>query len=153
MDKTPWNPSRSATKRVKSPLPAPEQCNFCGRMSVVIKNNAYIYGRSYGDWPWVYICAGESECCGAYVGMHPFTNIPLGTLADAKTRTARKKCKAPFEALHQTGKISRGEAYEKLAEKLGIKKEQCHFGWFDADMCEKAAQAARDIYLTLQRSR
>lgn len=150
MEKTPWNPSKKATKRVKNPLPTPEQCNCCGRMSVFIKNNAEIYrGHKYGKWPWVYVCDSDGQGCGAYVGMHPFTNIPLGTLADAKTRAARKECKAPFEALHQTGKISRAEAYKKLAEKLGIKTEDCHFGWFDAMMCEKAAQAARDIYLTL----
>lgn len=148
MEKTPWNPSKKATKRVKNVLPTPEQCNCCGRMGVVIKSNDEIYrGRKYGKWPWVYICAGDIESCGAYVGMHPFTNIPLGTLADAKTREARKKCKVPF--LHLTGKISRKEAYKKLAEKLGIETEECHFGWFDAVMCEKAAQAAREIYLTL----
>ncbi len=45
------------------------------------------------DWPWVYICEG----CGSYVGMHPFTDIPLGTLADAATREARKECKAPIQ--------------------------------------------------------
>ncbi len=146
MNKTPWGPSKRAIKRVKNPLPKPEQCNCCGREGVVIKSNAEIYGRAYGEWPWVYICEG----CGSYVGMHPFTDIPLGTLADladAATREARKECKAPFEALHRTGKMTRSDAYQKLADKLGIPKEECHFGWFDAAMCKKAAAAAREIYL------
>ena len=145
MDKTPWNPSKRAIKRVKNPLPKPRQCNCCSSEAVVIKNNAQIYGRTYGEWPWVYVC---EDCC-SYVGMHPFTDIPLGTLADAPTREARKVCKAPFEALYKTGKMTRNDAYQKLAEKLGIEKEQCHFGWFDVVMCKKAAVAAREIYLNI----
>jgi len=143
MEITPWKPSKKAITRVKNPLPKPEQCNCCGCNSVVIKSNAEIYGRTYGKWPWIYICEG----CDSYVGMHPFTDIPLGTLADAATRDARKECKAPFEALYRTGKMARNEAYQKLANKLGIPKEECHFGWFDIVMCNKAAVAAREIYL------
>jgi hypothetical protein len=151
--KTPYNPSKSAIKRVKNALPIPTDCNCChdfetGEFTtdcVEIIENKEIYGKNYGEWPWAYRCTN----CEAYVGMHPFTNIPLGTLADAPTRQARKKCKEPFEALHKKGKMTRSEAYKALAEKLEIKTEDCHFGWFDVDMCNKAASAAREIYLGL----
>ena len=139
--KTPWNPSRKATARVKNPLPTPIQCNICGEMDIAIVNNKDIYGREYGDWPWVYLC----RCCGSTVGMHPFTNIPLGTLANKETRGARKLCKAPFELLHKNGLMTRDHAYTQLANKLGIKKEECHFGWFDAAICLKAKNAAEEI--------
>jgi hypothetical protein len=79
--------------------------------------------------------------------MHPFTNIPLGTLADGPTRQARKRCKEPFESLHRSGRMTRSEAYSKLAKKLGIPVEQCHFGWFDAAQCKRAAEAARQIFM------
>lgn len=141
--KTPLNPSKKATKRVKNPLSIPKECNCCGKESVVLKSNTYIYGKPFGNWPWVYICEG----CGSYVGIHPFTNIPLGTLADTATREARKVCKAPFEALHNTGKMNRNDAYSALADKLSIPLRECHFGWFDADMCKRAAKAAKEIYL------
>ena len=150
MSKTPWNPSKRATKRVKNPLPIPDECNCCndfetGRPTegcISIVNNSEIYGREYGEWPWAVMCG----VCGAYVGLHPFTGIPLGTLADGPLRQARKKYKAAFTMLHTSGLMSRYDAYERLSEKLGIDKGECHFGWFDFDMCKKAGEASLDIY-------
>ena len=149
--KTPCNPSKRATARVKNPLPMPTECPCCndwntGKPStgcIEVVSNDEIYGRLYGDWPYAVICHN----CEAYVGLHPFTNIPLGTLADAPIRHARKTCKEPFEALHRTGKLTRSDAYQKLADKLGIDVGECHFGWFSIDMCKKAESAAREIYL------
>lgn len=137
------NPCPKATKRVKDALPVPKECNCCGSVEVALVANKEIYGRNYGEWPYAYLC----RSCGAYVGLHLGTNIPLGTLADEATRQARKECKAPFEALHKTGKMSRDEAYQRLADKLGIPKDECHFGWFDVEQCHKAAAAAREIFL------
>jgi hypothetical protein len=131
--KTPWNPSRSAIARVRNPLPEPTTCRFCGG-KVEIVNNSKIYGKCYGEWPWAYRC----DCCHSYVGMHPFTAIPLGTLANAATREARKKAKAAFNPLWQGKRMSRTEAYQWLAGALGIANvEECHIGWFDVAMCER----------------
>jgi len=131
--KTPANPSRKATARVKNPLPVPKHCRFC-HSSVQVGTHQDVYGRDYSDWPYVYMCDG----CGAYVGMHPFTNIPLGTLADRATRQARKRCKKPFETIWRQGYMARTEAYSWLANKMNISKNECHFGWFDISMCEAA---------------
>ena len=131
--KTPLNPSRKATARVKNPLPVPTACNCCGAPVELVPNSA-IYGRAYGDWPWAYLCNG----CGAYVGLHPFTAIPLGTLADAPMREARKRAKAAFNPLWQNGQMTRSDAYAWLAGAMGIAdKEQCHIGWFDAAQCNQ----------------
>lgn len=137
-EKTPSNPSRTATERVKNPLPAPVECPHC-RSSVSVVRNDEIYGKCYGDWPWAYLCDG----CGAYVGMHPFTAIPLGTLANEEQRRARKTCKVDFEVLWKTGRITRDQAYAELADHMGIEKEACHFGWFDVDQCHAAQEWAR----------
>jgi len=102
--------------------------------SVQIVHHDYVYGRVYGEWPWVYMC----KACWAYVGMHPFTNIPLGTLADAQLRKARKECKQPFEVLFQSKKMTRDQAYAGLAAHMRLTSETCHFGWFDIGQCEKA---------------
>lgn len=133
--KTPLNPSRKATARVKNPLPVPAICRFCGG-EVGLKTHREVYGRDYGDWPWVYMCS----CCRAYVGLHPFTAIPLGTLADKATRDARKQCKPAFESLWRGGEMSRTQAYEWLAKRLGIPVGECHFGWFDVERCQQAQQ-------------
>lgn len=138
--KTPWNPSRKATARVRDPFPVPEQCQYC--LDVVeIQHHDKIYGKAYGEWPWMYVCVR----CGARVGMHPFTAIPLGTLADEETRNARKLCKPSFERLWMEAGFERTGAYAWLASELGITTEQCHFGLFDISTCERA-KAACDSY-------
>lgn len=131
--KTPWEPSRRATARVKNPLPAPTTCPYCNG-EVKIAGHDEIYGRAYGEWPWAYLCTE----CRAYVGMHPFTNIPLGTLANAALRKARKECKQPFEMLWQGAGWTRDQTYEGLAAHMGIEQEACHFGWFDVEHCHLA---------------
>lgn len=123
-----------AVKRVSNPLPAPEQCNRCNKMTVLVVNNSTIYGKQYGKWPFAYLCSN----CHSYVGMHPNTFIPLGTLADEVTRAARRDCKVSFESVWKTGLLSRSEAYKWLAQELGISPGDCHFGWFEADVCFRA---------------
>ncbi|EPG3568347.1 zinc-finger-containing protein [Providencia rettgeri] len=134
--KTPWNPSQKATKRVKDPSPVPKSCCHCSG-NIKIVNNSEIYSKEYGEWPWAYLC----ESCGAYVGMHPFTNIPLGTLATKQIREARKSCKPYFTRMFNAKKIHRSEGYKLLAAELGIDTTLCHFGLFDVDMCQKAKSA------------
>lgn len=127
--------SRKAERKVKDRLPIPETCPYCGS-AVSFVNNAEIYGRAYGDWPWAYKC--DAKQCGVYVGTHPNTKWPLGTLATAEVRAARMKTKNLFNPLWQSGQMSRSEAYAWLATKMGITVAACHFGWFDAARCEKA---------------
>ena len=89
--------STQALKRVKNPLPVPTICPHC-QSSVALVNNAKVYsGREYGKWPYAYLC--ENDACGAYVGLHPNTTIPLGTLATASMRDARKKAKDAFNRM------------------------------------------------------
>lgn len=136
--KTPFNPSRRAIARVKNPLPAPTCCRYCNS-AVALVNNSEIYSRSYGEWPWAYLC--QNRACRAYVGVHPQTAIPLGTLADKELREWRSAAKHPFLTLQKARGWSRTAAYTWLAEKLGIPYEECHFGWFDEDRCFAAGSA------------
>ncbi|NML34543.1 hypothetical protein HHL14_27390 [Paraburkholderia sp. G-4-1-8] len=140
--KTPWNPSRRATARVTNPLPQPTICPHCGS-AVELVSNSHIYGREYGEWPWAFRCTDNE--CDSYVGLHPFTGIPLGTLANAATRAARKRAKNAFNPLWQDGgQFKRGEAYAWLAGQLGITDvSTCHIGWFDVAMCNRVVQVVR----------
>lgn len=142
---TPWNPSPNALARVKDKLPVPEVCPYCGSPVTAVENKK-IYGRNFGQWPWAYLCTGTNNpVCDAYVGMHPFTNVPLGTLANKVTREARKKAKEVFEPLWQEEgrKMSRDKAYAWLAKQLGIEKSKCHIGWFDVDMCGRVLDVCK----------
>lgn len=130
--------SRKALKRVKNPLPAPENCPYC-EAAVRLVGHAEIYGgREFGDWPYVYLCSGDE--CSAYVGLHPATDIPLGTLANTDLRRARKENKRVFMAVIAGYVMSRTEAYQWLAEAMGIPVAECHWGWFDIEQCELAGR-------------
>lgn len=139
--KTPFDKiDEVAIKQIRDPLPPIDKCNHCNN-NVIIINNKEIYGNSYGEWPWIYYC----DNCGAYVGIHSYTNIPLGTLADEQTRKARQVCKKPFVDLYKTKKMTKNRAYRLLSIKLNIPFSKCHFGMFDINMCEKALSAIKII--------
>lgn len=130
--------SRRALRRIRHPAPVPTSCDCCRSPRVDLVENSEIYGgRSYGQWPYAYLCRD----CGARIGLHPQTDIPLGTMADKSLREARNACKQPFESIWRHGAMSRGKAYRWLSEKMGIAREQCHFGLFNIQQCEQA----RDI--------
>ena len=74
-----------ALARVRDRVTPPAECPKC-RSTVDLVNHAEIYGKEYG-WPLLYLCCG----CGARVGTHPGTDIPLGTLADERTIKARRE--------------------------------------------------------------
>lgn len=142
--KHPFNPSRTATKRVKNPLPIPEICPHCD-CKVDVVTHVKIYGRVFGEWPFVYYCNN----CESYVGMHPFTNIPLGSLANKEMREARKRCKPYFDKLWLNNiNFSRTDAYEWLAGKMNIPVEECHFGWFSVAQCEQAKTICDNAWWT-----
>lgn len=141
--------SKTAERRVRDRLPIPTSCPHCHGV-VVFANNAEVYGRAYGDWPWLYLC--QNAQCRAYVGTHPNTALPLGTLATADIRLARKKAKEPFDRLWQSGQMSRTNAYSWLAGKLGIPVAACHFGWFDAEQCAVALAVLTEALQPVERS-
>lgn len=110
-------------------------CNFCnGEVDFV--NNAVIYGKPFGKQPMVYRCNG----CGAYVGCHADTKVPLGTLADHKLREARKRAHSAFDHIWKSKRKTRGDAYRWLANKLGIDRHACHMAWFDAQTCARVVE-------------
>lgn len=142
---TPANPSRTATARVTTPLPAPTECPHCAG-PVVLTTEQAIYGTTYSEWPWLYACT----CCDARVGLHPFTAIPLGTLADKATRDARMAAKRGFECIWKHKHMSRTQAYEWLAYGMGLAVAECHFGMFNVAQCERAAEMVREFYRQLR---
>ncbi|MCP9270307.1 DUF3268 family zinc-finger domain-containing protein [Xenorhabdus sp. XENO-1] len=41
--------------------------------------------------------------------------------------------------------LERTEAYRWLANQLEISFNECHFGWFDTDMCQRATDICRGV--------
>ena len=118
--------------------PIPTACSFC-ESPVIYTSNSTIYGREYGNGR-VYKCTK----CDAYVGVHNRTNIPLGRLSNREMRELKKECHALFDPVWKTNKnIKREHAYGRLANVLGIPKNECHFGWFDTDMLVRSLEILR----------
>lgn len=115
----------------------PTKCNLCGG-DVIYASNAVVYGREYGSG-YCYYCVS----CGAFVGTHkPHPDTALGILADEKMRRAKVRCHEVFD-IHWRNKggnekVYRTALYCWLAKKLKIPVEECHFGYFDLDMLERA---------------
>ena len=127
-----------AVARVKGdPLAPPETCHLCASRVELVDNAQFYGGTSFG-WPLAYCCSG----CGARVGCHPGTDIPLGTLADAATVKARREAHAAFNALWE-GKTPwhRSQAYRALSKAMGVR--EAHIGWFDQRQCARVVELCR----------
>lgn len=124
--------SRRCLAKVTDWLPPPTHCRFCKR-PVQLVNNSAVYGREYGDWPYMYRCAH----CDAYVGLHPKTDLPLGTLATKEIRRSRTKSKEVFHAMLKELGIDRTAGYALVCEGLGMAPEVCHFGMMEIHQCEQ----------------
>lgn len=124
--------------RIKDALPVPDTCRFCGGKVTLVNNSAFYNGREYG-WPLAYCCSK----CGARVGCHPGTDIPLGTLADADTMKARRAAHAEFDKLWfgKTG-WHRKQAYRALSKALGVRS--AHISWLDEDQCKRVVSLCRN---------
>jgi ssDNA-binding Zn-finger/Zn-ribbon topoisomerase 1 len=124
-------------------------CPYCGD-EAVLESSTKIYKRDYGM---MWICSNYPGC-DAYVGCHPGTETPLGRLADKELRFWKMRAHKYFDVLWKAKVIqkrkeegrkykrryARNAAYEWLANELGIKKEDCHIGMFDVQMCQQVAE-------------
>jgi hypothetical protein len=104
-------------------------CQYCTKKAEFV-DSSEVYSRSYGM---IYLC----RSCGAYVGVHRGTNIPLGTLANAELRKLRNIAHSKFDPHWMSGNLKRKEAYAQMAEKLNVLPEVCHIAMFDEARCKE----------------
>lgn len=114
-------------------LNPPEKCPCC-EGSVRLVNNREIYGKSYGTWPYAYLCGG----CGAAIGVHPQSIYPVGTLADKKLRETRQCTHDALEQMRRAFQLDVRQAHERLARLMGIAVAACRIATFDAARCQHA---------------
>lgn len=81
--------------------------------------------------------------CNAYVGCHPGTTTPLGTVANAETRRWRNRAHEVFDPLWRSKTVSRSEAYAWLREKLNLSVDECHIAMFTPDQCRAVIEAVK----------
>lgn len=112
-------------------LPVPDACRYCTGEIELVSNAEFYGGKEYG-WPLAYRC----KCCGARVGTHPGTDIPLGTLADRATMKARKEAHDAFDPLWKGKTVwHRKRAYQVLAQAMNMRF--AHISWMDETECRR----------------
>jgi hypothetical protein len=114
-------------------------CPYCGKQAV-LTDSVEIYGRSYG-MVWLCRCLPELS----YVGCHKGTEKPLGTLANAETRTWRKKAHKKFDPLWKSGTMTRKAAYAWLQEALHMTADEGHIAKFNIHACAQLIGACTEF--------
>lgn len=114
-------------------------CPYCSQKAqLVTGEQMYIHRRElWAKKFW------RCDPCGAWVGCHPGTEIPLGRLADMRLRVAKSNAHAAFDKLWGDPVpvfASRKAAYVWLAGTLGLPLAECHIGWFDVATCLRVRQ-------------
>lgn len=101
--------------------------------------------RAHGKKFW------HCEPCDAWTATHENspTAKPIGRLANAELRAARKQALAAFNPLWLAGfailaakgaskSYCTGIAYKWLSERMGITQKTCHIGSFTPEQCKQA---------------
>jgi hypothetical protein len=128
-------------------------CPDCGGIAGLASSKEVYGGRDYGP---IYLC----RPCRAYVGCHKGTTKPLGRLADAELREWKKRAHAAFDPVWQehwqrenAGSagykkgMARDGRYRRLAELMGLSREECHIGMFDVEQCKEVVRLCREGHL------
>lgn len=134
--------SRRALSRVIHRIAPPSLCHCCSSQVRLVANDEIYAGKRHGSWPFVYLC----QSCGAYVGLHPHTDLPLGIMATRPTINARRMAKNAFQAivrLQYSG--DRSAAYAWLAAVLDIPEPACHFAMMSFDQANSAKAACLNL--------
>lgn len=119
-------------------------CPYCGNRAVLVTSTAHLFRGIERGPHW--ICTP----CGARVGCHPGSTVPLGVPANLPLRLARRQAHVLFDALwkgvcraHKSSYF-RVVAYRWLARELGIRFHECHIGRFDLGQCERVIAICSD---------
>ena len=120
-------------------------CHYCHADAELV-SGAFIYPhRPDLDSLRFWRCAP----CGAYVGCHKAGvgqgdgTRPLGRLANAELRKAKKEAHAAFDPIWKEGCMNRRLAYAWLAEQLDLPFERTHIGEFDTTTCARVVAACK----------
>lgn len=117
----------------------PPFCKSCRRLAeLTIGAEIYPDRNDLAEKPF-WICRG----CDAYVGTHPGSKRPLGSLAGKQTRVARMMAHKAFDRLWKGGKMSRSKAYKLLGKKIGV--SNVHIGESGFKRCRRIIAATREL--------
>lgn len=108
-------------------------CPYCNKKAKLVTGKTIYFFAKPLHKKFFWFC----KPCDSYVGVHPNTKVPLGTLANLELRNLRVQVHTKFDPLWKKGKMSRNKAYNWLSRQLNIEKDKCHIAMFDIETCEK----------------
>jgi len=111
------------------------KCPYCNKPTI-LRPSSFVYGKNAPDYGWFWLCVRYPRC-DAYVGCHPGTQRPLGTLANKSLRNLRVTTHTNFDQLWKQGKISRKESYLLLQDALNLQPEQAHISRLNERECQR----------------
>lgn len=106
-------------------------CDYCGQPAKLVNGDEIYQHRKDLHHKKFWDCIS----CDAWVGCHPNSIRPLGRLANATLRKAKKMAHESFDKLWRNGGMTRSRAYAWLAERMELPEERCHIGMFDEYQC------------------
>jgi hypothetical protein len=113
---------------------SPPICPYCSQESRKVRGSFLYRGRQNLADKIFYLC----DACNAYIGCHPGSDKPLGSLAKAELRKLRNMAHGVFDPLWMYKHFqTRKKAYAWLAEQLGIPVDDCHMACFDEEQCRR----------------
>ena len=92
----------------------------------------------------LYVCSHYPQC-DAYVRVHAGTNIPVGSLANHELRTLRRTAHQYFDQLHQSGYMSKQDAYQWLADLICAPLSEAHIGHLGEYYCKQVIEESRRL--------
>lgn len=122
-------------------------CDYCSRPSAATTGATIYPHRPELSRLQFFAC----EPCGAWVGCHDGTSVPLGRLADASLRKARSEAHRAFDPIWKkqmeetrcSKRRARDQAYTWLAREMNLPVQECHIGAFDEGHCRAAITLCR----------
>lgn len=82
--------------------------------------------------------------CGATVGVHAGTDIPLGKPVSGSIGKKRIEVHKEINRIIESG-MGVNHIYKLLARKMNLSPEETHAGLFNEEQCEEAVKILRDI--------
>ena len=120
----------------------------CGRPALL--RSAEGICRTHRAGEMLYVCSAY-PACDSYVRARPDTLEPMGSLAWPELRRLRFEAHQMFDQLHQTGLMSKAQAYQWLAHTVQSPMGHAHIGHLGEHYCEVVIQESSKLLRNRQR--
>jgi ssDNA-binding Zn-finger/Zn-ribbon topoisomerase 1 len=119
------------------------RCPYCGS-KVHLRSADGIY-KNNNENTNLFVCS-QYPVCDSYVRVHSETEIPVGSVANAKLRALRVTAHHHFDNLHKSGLMTKKEAYTWLAFMLQSPMSQAHIGYLNEYYCNRIIKESDRIF-------